>query len=214
MSVVENDKPVVAAFDFDGTLTRRDTLQYFLLYTLGTMSFIRNTIVLFPTLLGYALGWIRNDIAKQRVFAQCLAGIKLEELQILGEKFAAEVLPGLLRKKAFDRFEWHRKQGHRCIVISASLDLYVRPWAMQIGFDEVIASHLETLEDGNITGNLLGGNCFGPEKIRRLEALIGDRSEYTLYAYGDSQGDRELLGVADFAFYRKFPELDVLMRSE
>lgn len=200
------NKPVVAAFDFDGTLTRRDTLQAFLLHTLGTATVIGHALALAPTLIGYALGWIRNDVAKQRVFARCLAGIKLEALQQQGEQFAREVLPGLLRKEAMARFDWHKKQGHRCIVISASLDLYVRPWAKQMGFDDVIASHLETREDGRITGNLSGGNCFGVEKSIRLTALMGERSAYTLYAYGDSRGDRELLQMADYGYYRQMPE--------
>ena len=81
----------------------------------------------------------------------------------------------------------------------------MRPWALKTGFDDVIASHLETREDGRITGNLLGENCFGIEKVRRLEALLGPKSGYTLYAYGDSRGDRELLSSADYAYYRKIP---------
>jgi len=198
-------KPVVAAFDFDGTLTRRDTLLSFLFYTLGIVTVIRHAVMLSPTLLGYALGWIRNDVAKERVFARCLAGIGLDDLMRQGERFATEVLPGLLRKEALARLDWHKKQGHRCIVISASLDLYVRPWAMKMGFDDVIASHLETLDDGTITGNLSGGNCFGTEKVIRLEALLGPTNGYTLYAYGDSRGDSELLSAADHAHYRHFP---------
>ena len=90
------------------------------------------------------------------------------------------------------------------MAISASLALYVQPWALKAGFDDVIATHLETLEDGRISGKLAGKNCFGIEKIRRLEALLGPRNGYTLYAYGDSRGDRELLSSADYAYYRKF----------
>jgi len=203
---MQANQPVVAAFDFDGTLTRRDTLLPFLLYMFGATTVMRHTFVLSPTLIGYALGWIRNDVAKERVFARCLAGIKLDTLQQQGERFAMEVLPGLLRKEAMTRLDWHKKQGHRCIVISASLNLYVRPWAIKVGFDDVIASHLEALADGSITGNLSGGNCFGAEKVIRLEALLGPSNEYVLYAYGDSRGDRELLSVADYAYYQHIPD--------
>jgi len=198
-------KPVVAAFDFDGTLTHRDTLLPFLRYLLGDSKVLRHAIMLSPTLAGYALGVINNSIAKERVFVQCLAGMELEDLRMEGARFSALVLPGLLRHVALQRLAWHKKQGHRCVVISASLELYVRPWAINAGFDDVIATQLEARDDGYVTGKLFGANCFGEEKIRRLEALLGSRHGYQLYAYGDSRGDRELLSIADYAYYRKFP---------
>ena len=203
---MEAGKPVVAAFDFDGTLTRRDTLLPFLLYMLGTPAVVRHALVLSPTLAGYGLGLIANDVAKERVFIQCLAGMDAAALQQEAERFAALTLPGLLRQEALQRLAWHKGQGHRCVVISASLALYVQPWAQKSGFDDVIATHLETREDGRISGNLAGKNCFGIEKVRRLEALLGPRGGYTLYAYGDSKGDKELLSSADYAYYRQIPK--------
>jgi len=206
VSATQEGKPVVAAFDFDGTLTRRDTLLPFLLYLLGGAQVLRDALVLSPTLVGYGLGMIRNGVAKERVLTRCLAGMRMHELQQEAERFAALTLPGLLRQEALQRFDWHKQQGHRCVVISASLDIYVRPWALKAGFDDVIATHLETLKDGSVTGKLLGGNCFGIEKVRRLETLLGTRNCYTLYAYGDSRGDKELLSAADHAYYQKMPK--------
>ena len=204
MSGVEAVKPIVAAFDFDGTLTRRDTFLPFLLHTLGAAAVARHALVLSPTLAAYTLGLIANGVAKERVLVRCLAGMRLDELRKEAERFAATVVPGLLRHEAMQRLEWHKQQGHRCVVISASLELYVQPWALGRGFNDVIATHLEMREDGRITGKLSGENCFGSEKVRRLEALLGSRDGYTLYAYGDSRGDRELLSSADHAYYRKF----------
>ncbi len=205
MSEARTDKPVVAAFDFDCTLTRRDTLLPFLLHMLGAATFARHALVLFPTMTAYALGLIGNDVAKERVFVRCFAGMRMDELQQDAERFAAHVLPGLLRHEAMQRLAWHKRQGHRCVLVSASLELYVRPWAQRAGFDDVLATHLETRGDGCVTGKLSGTNCFGVEKTRRLEALMGARNGYTLYAYGDSRGDRELLSLADCAYYRQFP---------
>jgi HAD superfamily hydrolase (TIGR01490 family) len=199
------DKPIVAAFDFDGTLTRRDTLLPFLLFTLGASAVARHAITLSPTLAGYALGLIDNGVAKERVLVRCLSGMHMDELLQEGERFASYVLPGLLSHGAMQRFEWHKKQGHRCVVISASMELYVRPWATSAGFDDVIATRLEIQEDGRITGKLSGANCFGVEKVRRLESLLGERDGYTLYAYGDSRGDKELMSLANYAYYREMP---------
>ena len=206
MSAVQADKPVVAAFDFDGTLTRRETLLPFLLHTLGATAVARHALILSPMLAGYGLGMIRNDVAKEKVFIQCLAGMDMDQLQREGESFAAYVLPGLLRHEAMQRLEWHKQRGHRCVVISASLELYVRPWAQRAGFDDVIATHLETRDDGHVTGKLSGANCYGIEKVRQLEVLLGAREGYSLYAYGDSRGDRELLSLADYPYYRQIPK--------
>ncbi len=74
------------------------------------------------------------------------------------------------------------------------------------GFDDVIATRLESHEDGTVTGKLSGANCFGSEKVRRLEALLGAREGYSLYAYGDSRGDKELLSSADYPYYRQIPK--------
>jgi phosphatidylglycerophosphatase C len=199
------EKPVVAAFDFDGTLTRHDTLLPFLRYLLGDARVARHALFLSPTLAGYGLGLIDNGIAKERVLVQCLAGKEMKALQQEGEHFALYMLPGLLSNRAIQRLEWHQKQGHRCVAISASLELYVRPWAINAGFDDVIATQLESLPDGSITGKLSGTNCYGIEKVRRLQALLGSTDDYTIYAYGDSRGDMELLSCADYPYYRQMP---------
>ncbi len=200
----EADKLIIAAFDFDGTLTQRDTLFPFLLHVVGWAVFIRNLFVLAPTLIGYVLGMIRNDIAKERVLNRFLSGMSLADLQKKAEQFAEVTVPKLLRHEAIQRFGWHKGQGHRCVVISASLELYLRPWAIKAGFDDVIATHLDIQKDGLVTGKLAGKNCHGTEKVKRLEVLLGSKDGYTVYAYGDSKGDRELLSLADFAYYRKF----------
>ena len=203
MSAASAEKPVVAAFDFDGTLTHRDTLVPFLLHVVGLGHFVRNAWVLFPTFAGYGLGIIPNNLAKQRVISRFFAGLPIATLRNKATEFAEHQLPKLIRQEAAQRFAWHKQQGHHCIVISASLELYVRPWALKTGFDDVLATQLEIRPDGSVSGNLLGANCFGIEKVRRLDALLGARSNYILYAYGDSRGDKELLSVADYAYYRK-----------
>ncbi|MEJ1959736.1 MAG: hypothetical protein WDM70_10215 [Nitrosomonadales bacterium] len=70
MSATQADTPIVAAFDFDGTLTHRDTMFSFLLHVVGWRMFVRHVLLLAPTLAGYGLGLIRNDVAKERVFTR------------------------------------------------------------------------------------------------------------------------------------------------
>ncbi len=200
------EKTVIAAFDFDGTLTRRDSLLPFLLHLAGPLRFSGRLAALMPTLGRYALGRIPNDMAKERLLTAFLAGHPLGALQDNARRFAQRGLPRLLRPDALARLDWHRRQGHRCVLVSASLELYLEPWGQQAGFDHVIASRLEISDDGTATGRLAGANCFGAEKVARLEQLLGPLERHILYAYGDSRGDRELLLRADYAYFRRMPQ--------
>jgi phosphatidylglycerophosphatase C len=95
-----------------------------------------------------------------------------------------------------DRLRHHRDEGHEIVVVSASLDVYLRPLVPRLGVDHVIACTLEADPRSVLTGELVGGNVRGPEKVRRLDAWLGDDA-VELWAYGDSSGDDELLARAD-----------------
>ncbi len=206
MTQPQPHKPVVAAFDFDGTLTRRDSLFPFLLHIAGPVKLLNKIIMLSPVLAAYAVGLLRNDSAKEKVLRSFLAGMEMDVLQQHAVQFAANKLPALQRTVAMQRFHWHKQQGHRCVVISASLELYLRPWALNAGFDDILGTRLALLDNTHTSGRLQGENCYGAEKMRRLETLLGPRDGYTLYAYGDSRGDKALLSAADFPFYKKFTD--------
>lgn len=197
--------PVVAAFDFDGTLTYTDSFLPFLHSLAGSPRFARHMTELAPILLAYKRGRVSNDEAKQRVLNRFLADQEFTYLEQAAQRFVQRRLPYLLRRRALRRLAWHQQQNHRCILVSASLELYLKPWADSIGFTEVLGSRLELTSAGQVTGRLLGKNCHSEEKIRRLAELLGERSGYRLYAYGDSVGDHALLDYADYAYFRLFP---------
>lgn len=197
---------VVATFDFDGTITYRDTLFAFLLYFAGPWRLLLTTIPLLPILSGYVFKLIPNGVAKEKVLSRFLAGLPEKQLEKVARDFASRRIPVLVRKSALKRLAWHREQGHRCVVISASIEDYVAPWAYEAGFDDVIATRMQRDNDARLTGCYDGQNCYGPEKVRRLRELVGDLEQMEIYAYGDSRGDRELLALADHAYYKKMPE--------
>lgn len=196
---------VVAVFDFDGTLTKRDTLLPFLRFITSSLYFSFRMVSLLPVIAAYFIGLIQNNNAKQKLLFLFLAEKEFNDLRRKAEFFAESRLPKLVRPQALQRLLWHRNQGHRCIVLSASLELYLQPWAVRIGGVEAIGTQLEITSAGFLTGKLLGDNCYGKEKLRRLEAVLGPLNQYIIYAYGDSFGDRELLSMADYAYYRKMP---------
>jgi len=196
-------KPIVAAFDFDGTLTDRDSLPSFLCYTHGFVRTYFNFFCQLPLFAAYIASLRSRQQTKEAVLTQFFKEEQLQSLQEKGQEFAAKKLNHLVKPEGLERLQWHLEQGHRCILISANLDLYLEPWAKKHGFHKAICSIVDS-SSGKVTGKLKGLNCWGPEKVRRLEELLGPKTNYTLYAYGDSRGDQELLELADHAFYRRF----------
>jgi len=198
-----NTIPTVAVFDFDNTMTTRDSLVPFLFYMAGPWKTCWKLFLLTPWLLGFLFKMISRQKTKEKILIAFFKGMTLPNLQKLGSDYANSCLDRYVRLQALERLKWHQQQGHRCILISASIDVYLMPWAQCQGFDDLICSELD-VANGMVTGNVKGINCWGPEKKRRLIELLGPKSQYELYAYGDSLGDKELLDLANHGFYRFF----------
>jgi phosphatidylglycerophosphatase C len=196
-------RPVLAVFDFDGTLTQRDSFAPFVRATCGRKTFRRGILKQRRAVLAYMLGRQSNHFIKEALLTQYFEGWAIADLETAATKFAQQDLSTLLNLKAMEQLQWHQQQGHRVVIVSANLELYLKPWAEAIQIADVIATKVATVS-GRVTGKLDGTSCYGAEKVDRLKGLVGNLKDYYLYAYGDSKGDRELLAVADAPFYRSF----------
>ena len=190
--------PGIAAFDFDGTLARRDTLVPFLRRTRGTPRVVLATV---RAALGPAGRTRDRDLLKVGVIARLFRGVPAAELKAQGEAYVP-TLVDLLRPELVERVSWHREQGHAVVIVSASLGVYLRPLAERLDLDGALAVELVEGADGLLTGGLVGDlNTRGPEKVSRLKAWAAERlgpdAAFELWAYGDSAGDEELLALAD-----------------
>ncbi|MDQ3146213.1 MAG: HAD-IB family hydrolase [Actinomycetota bacterium] len=191
--------PTVAAFDFDGTLSRRDTFLPFLQRLCGAQR-------LYGALArSMAVGRAGRDAVKDGLLLRLLAGRDAAEVDQAGAEYAAFLAgSSRLRPDTLSRAEEHRGRGHLLVIVSASPEVYLAPLGEQLGFDAVMATRLEVADDRRLTGRMTGPNCRGPEKVARLEewlaARLGPGGERPhVFAYGDSAGDRELLARADVA---------------
>lgn len=192
----------LALFDFDGTITGADTLFHFLRFAVPGPRFVLGAVLLSPVLAAYKLGLMGNARAKTLVLAHFFKGLSRAEFRARGAAFAAQVLPGLIRPKALARIREHQARGDRVLVVSASLSDWVGGWCAAQGL-ELAATEAEVL-DGRLTGRLATPNCHGPEKVRRIRALLDPAAYARIHAYGDSAGDREMLALAHEPHFRPF----------
>jgi phosphatidylglycerophosphatase C len=202
----DEDIECVAAFDFDGTLTKVDTLKLFLRSSRGPAAMLA-AVGQSPVIMLRALfGGLSRDKAKEVMTRRLLAGLSEDELKVITDELVQRIMDRELRPDTVAWLEWHREAGHTIFVISASFEPYVRPVAERLGVSEVFSTRLEVDENGRLTGRLDGPNVRGPEKARILTEYTRSR-RCRIYAYGDSRGDDEMLGMADVAKRARRTEL-------
>ncbi len=195
---------VLALFDFDGTIIKKDSLLHFTRYALGRKKFIIGLIRLAPMLLQFKMKRLNNTQAKERFLRYFFRGWPENEFYTVARRYALNTIDRLVRPRARARLSHHQKQGHRIVVVSASLQAWLQPWCDKNNF-ELIAGKAET-QNGRLTGRLALPNCYGAEKVRRLHEKYDLKACSTIFAYGDSRGDKEMLEIADHAFLN-FKEL-------
>jgi phosphatidylglycerophosphatase C len=197
----EDDRPLTA-FDFDGTLTTRDSFSLFLRWRTNARALAVGLLRLAPELTLYPVRRDRGRLkcASVRVF---LRGVAREALELEAEAFAAEWATRLFRPDALAAWEAHRAAGDRLVVVTASPEEVVAPFARRLGADDLIGSRLRWTRDERVGDGLDGPNCRGPEKVRRLQDRFGP-SPVVVDAYGDTSGDREMLAVAKRGHMRLF----------
>lgn len=191
----------IAFFDFDGTMTERDSLFVFLKFLVGSKKFYWGMLHNIHYLLGYGIGYLSNAEAKERVVAYFLRGIR-EEVLLERCKELVPYLEEILKTEATKRMQWHLEQGDQVVIVSATFLCYLAPLVQKLKV-ECIATELES-KNGVLTGKFKTPNCYGREKVKRIvEKYSLDKYE-EIYVYGDSRGDKEMLEIATKRFYRYF----------
>ena len=222
-------RPTVAAFDFDGTITRGGSTLPFLIRARGLLPVLWAVGRTLPQIIRAAIfAGAAADGAKERLFILLLADQPLERIERAGAIFAEQHLRRRLRPDVRARLDWHHQQGHSVVIVSASLDLYVEPAGRRLGVDGVLATRVAVGGSGLLTGRFEGKNCRGAEKYARVSGWMRAQgmagagpAQPVLWAYGNSRGDAWLLGAADhgvdagrlgrFSRLRRYPSLAAVM---
>jgi phosphatidylglycerophosphatase C len=194
-------RPLVA-FDFDGTLTWKDSFLAFLAWRAGPRRYLAGLAGLLPALGRYPIHRDRGRL-KAAAVRRFLAGASRGELEAAAQAFAAEHGRGLLRPDAVRAWRRWQADGARVGIVSASPEIVLAPIARALGADFLIGTRLAFDAAGILTGDLDGANCRGPEKVRRLREAFGDAVRLEA-AYGDTSGDYDMLQIAEEQGFRVF----------
>ena len=196
----------IAFFDFDGTITTDDSLLKFIRFVVGDSRFLIGLFVLSPILIAYKLKLIPNYKAKQKMLSWFFKGSSEEEFKRIANEYSLNHIEKILRPMAMDKIKWHQEQGHEVVIVSASIECWLKPWCDKQKL-ELIATQLE-IKDKKINGKLKSKNCFGQEKVNRIKEKFNLNECVYIYAYGDSRGDKEMLELANESFYKPFRNKD------
>jgi phosphatidylglycerophosphatase C len=192
----------IAFFDFDGTITTKDSLIEIIRFHKGNFTFFSGMLYLSPWLLGLKLKLVSPQTAKEKVLQFFFGNTPSDQFREHCIAFAEIGIPPIIRNDAGKAIREHLEKGNKVVVVSASPANWVEEWCKASGA-ECIATILE-IKNGHVTGKIEGKNCSGPEKVTRIRQCY-DLSQYEeIYCYGNSKGDKEMLSLATFAFYRPF----------
>jgi phosphatidylglycerophosphatase C len=189
----------IAAFDFDGTITDRDTLMPFVRLVAGRRRFLEAIAASGLGALARGRMETARDLAKGDFLRRALGGLSHDALIAEGERYSRQVLEQRVRPPMRRLIEWHIGNGHEVLIVSAGLDSYLSHVSGALGASTAICSTLAVDEEGVVTGELIGGNCRGAEKVARIRSHLDGRNA-EVWAYGNSSGDEAMLAFADHGY--------------
>lgn len=192
----------LALFDFDGTVTSKDSFLDLSVHMLGKYRFYLVCLKLFPFIILYFLKIVSGKKLKEMFLVRMIKGMSENEFDSIVHEYTQSEMPAILKNSALVAIKTHRDRGDEVVLVSASGEQWLKHFAKNNGM-ELIATRLEAVK-GIFTGKIEGENCYGPEKVRRILELYDPASFDHIFAYGDSRGDTDMLGIADRKFYRHF----------
>ena len=195
-------KRQLVLFDFDGTITKKDTFTEFLVFALGRRRLFVFLLFHIHLLLLCVFDVISIGFIKQKITHRFFKGYSEEYFQNIASNFADKKIPNIVKESALKKLIWHKEQNHQVVIVSASFKNWLKIWCEQYDI-ELLCTELE-VKNGTLTGYFFKPNCHGLEKVRRIKEKYEIDNYSQIYVYGDSSGDKEMLMLADYAYYKTF----------
>lgn len=188
-------------FDFDGTLTYKDTMFLFLNFY-DSKRFRLQFIKFIPLFILLKLNLTNAEKVKKSFVSSILKGEKKDRIEKRAQDFFNSIYPEGIRQNALDFMKNMDRTKTESFLVTASLDIWVKPFAEEFQM-ELIATQAE-FKDGIFTGNFIGKNCNGLEKVNRIKATIAEKKYDKTISFGDTSGDDEMLAWANESHFKFF----------
>jgi len=185
-------------FDFDGTMTSEDSMIHFFKMMFGRFQVFWALFKILPDIFFIKVLKKNSTQAKERFLRHFLLDISQDVFAEKGRTYAEKYSDKILLKDALNALRTHQRNGDRVIIVSASIKEWLLPISKRLNVELLCTEY-----DCN-TGKIIGKNCIGPEKVRRVTNHLNIHDYEEIYVYGDSNGDKEMLQLATHKFYRKF----------
>jgi HAD superfamily hydrolase (TIGR01490 family) len=193
----------IAFFDFDGTITTKDTMLELARFSRGNdLRYLIGLCIVSPWVIAMKLGLVSKTKAKEKLLTHFFAGKTQDAFDNLCQRFSAEKLPQLIKKDAFAVISDFTEKSIPVVIVSASAENWVAPWCKDNDLQFICTKLM--VKDNRITGELKGENCNGNEKVCRIKASFNLADYSTIYCYGDTSGDKLMLELATHKHYRHF----------
>lgn len=193
--------PKLAIFDFDGTLTTRDTTFGFIFFYAGKTKTITALLSIIPQLVLAKLGYLTMQTVKEKLFQNIFGGHAVDIVKMSGDEFGANEIPLILHSHVYTEMKRLQEEGFEILLLSASCSVWLSHWCKKENI-ELLCSEMEEV-DGAYTGSLEGKNCYGSEKVVRLNAVYDLKKITEIMAYGNHPSDIHYMKLADKAFMVK-----------
>jgi HAD superfamily hydrolase (TIGR01490 family) len=195
-------KSLIAFFDFDGTITKKDSFLELIKFQKGKAIYLLGFILYSPVILGYKLRLFSGHRTKSLVFSFFFKNTSILEFEAKCDQFALSILPGLIRPKALNEINRLTSLGAKIVIVTASSPAWISPWSDPLHI-YTIGTNFSKL-DGKLTGAIEGRNCNGEEKVNRIKEKF-DLSQFSeIYVYGDSSKDKPMMSLSNVHFMKPF----------
>jgi len=193
----------IAAFDFDGTLTHKDSVVTFLKWKAGPAAFYAKLLQRPQYLWGMIAARSRGE-SKLAMINWVLGETVDVEFEEAVQSFFEAHKSSLLRPDALKAWETHAKLGHERVIVTGAMETLVQPFASHLGANRVIGTRVGF---DPVNKRLLSEspNCIREQKVLRLREVYGEDVSL-IAAYGDTKGDFEMLKIAQQPHYRVFKD--------
>lgn len=182
-------------FDFDGTLTKRDTLRPFGHYLASKRKRYCPLILLYLGLIAYRFKIISDKCLKQLFLKLFIKDETAGRIHQLVNEFLDHTIPALLNEPVYAHLRRHLDHGDKVYIASANFDFFLEPLREKWHLSGLICTKTESDEHG-YTGKIIGACCKKNDKLVKLLSVFGADNLKTFIAYGDKEDEPLLTYVA------------------